>query len=80
MLAVSNGESRRAFALVDALQEREITASEFADGIRSLTSEALAVTAAILSLRSAATYELMPRVWSARLLCRQLADATRILN
>jgi len=80
MLAVSNGESRRAFVLVDALQEREITSSEFEDEIRSLTPEALMVTAAILSIGTATGHEQIPRVWAARLVCRQLADAGRCLS
>lgn len=77
MLVVSNVESRRAFALIDALEGREITTGEFADAIQTLTSEALAVTAAILSIRSAFTRDRLPREWRARLLCKQAADASR---
>ena len=77
MLVVSNAESRRAFALIDALEEREITTSEFADAIGTLTSEALVVTAAVLSIRSAFVRDRLPREWTARLLCRQMADTAR---
>lgn len=80
MLAVSNAESRRAFVLIDALEEREITAREFADAIQTLTSEALAVAAAVLSIRSAYVSDRQPREWKARLLCRQMADASRSRN
>ena len=77
MLVVSNAESRRAFALIEALEGREITTGEFAEAIQTLTSEALAVTAAILSIRSAFNSDRLPREWKARLICRQMADASR---
>ena len=77
MLVVSNAESRRAFALIDALEEREITTSEFADAIQTLTSEALSVTAAVLSIRCAFVRDRLPREWKASLLCRQTAAASR---
>jgi hypothetical protein len=79
MLAISNAEGKRAFALIDALEESEITTSEFAEAIQTLSSEALSVTAAILSIRSASVRDRLPRLWKASLLCRQASAAVRNL-
>ncbi len=77
MLLVSNGESRRAFALIDAFEEFEITTSEFSEEIRSLSAETMQVAASILNLRNAVSFEGHPRAWTASRLCREGAASNR---
>jgi len=80
MLAVSNGESRRAFALIEAFEGSEITASEFSDEIRTLSAETVQVAASVLNLRDIFSSEGQPRAWAAGMLCRRLAECTRVLS
>lgn len=80
MLVVSNGESRRAFALIEAFEGSEITTAEFSDEIRTLSSETVQVAASILNLRNIFCSEGQPRLWAASMLCRQRAACTRVLS
>jgi hypothetical protein len=80
MLAVSNGESRRAFALIDAFEGSEITSAEFSEEIRTLSSETMQVFASVLNLRNIFSSEGHPRLWAAGMLCRQRAACTRVLS
>lgn len=80
MLGIENAEFRKASVLIAALDEHEITVGEFGDAIRFLRSEALQVTAAVLSGRAGADPDRYSRLWPARHLCSQLAAATRIYS
>jgi hypothetical protein len=80
MLGLENRESRRTSTLVEALDQHEITIGEFTDGIRSVSSEALQVTAFILSELAAANPERSSRLWQARHLCSGMAAASRVLS
>lgn len=81
MLGIANAESRRACAVVIALDVREITINEFADAVGSLTSEALQVMATVLG-QSADEYdpEQHHRLMQARRVCRRLATVSRCLS
>jgi hypothetical protein len=80
MLGLDNAESSRACALIAALDAREITLDEFADAIQPLTSEALQVTATVLSLHEIANGDYNRRRTSANVLCRRLASVVRNLS
>jgi hypothetical protein len=80
MLGLENRENRRASTLVQALDEHEITVGEFRDGIRSVSSEALQLTAFILSELAEANPEQSDRLWQARHLCSRMAAASRVLS
>jgi hypothetical protein len=77
MLAVSNGDSKKAFALIDAFEGSEITTTEFSDGIQSLSPEAIQVAASILNLSHIHSPEGQARLWQATLLCRRCAARNR---
>jgi hypothetical protein len=79
MLAISNGESRRVFALIEAYEDSEITTNEFSDEIRMLSSETVQVAASVLNLRTSCYCEGRPRLSKASLLCRQRAAKCRVL-
>jgi hypothetical protein len=80
MLAVSNGESRRAFALIEAFEGSEITTTEFSDEIRSLSPEMVQVAASILDLSHIFSSEGQPRLWQASQVCRMCARKSRSLS
>jgi len=80
MLGLENRENRRTSTLLQALDEHEITVGEFRDGIRSVSSEALQLTAFILSELAEANPERADRLWQARLLCSRMAAASRVLS
>jgi len=80
MLGLENLESRKASALITALDEEEITMDEFGDAIRFLKSEALQVTAFVLSGRAEANPISAQRLWNAKQLCSSLAATYRVLS
>ncbi len=80
MLGIENAESRRVSVLISALNEEEITVSEFRDAIGFLKSEALQVAACIISCHTALDPSRFSRLWSAQRLCRTLAAAVRPLS
>ena len=73
-VAVSNRESSRAHALIDALTVHEITLREFVDAAVALCPETLQVAAAILG--SEDDEPSLP----ARKLCMQIAARNRVWN
>jgi hypothetical protein len=79
MLSISNGESRRVFALIDAFEDFEITTAEFADEIRTLSAETVQVAASVLNLRTSCCCEGQPWLRTAGMLCRQRAAKCRSL-
>jgi|tagenome__1003787_1003787.scaffolds.fasta_scaffold20364853_2 hypothetical protein len=80
MLGLENLESRKASALIAALDEQEITVDEFGDAIRFLKSEALQVTSFVLSIRAHEYQCVPPRLRAARDLCSRLAARYRVLS
>jgi hypothetical protein len=79
MLGLGNAESSRACALIAALDAQEITLQEFSEAITPLTSEALQVTATILSCCADLHPERGERLWFARAICSRTAASTRCL-
>jgi hypothetical protein len=77
MLAISNGESRRVFALIEAYKDSEITTNEFTDGIGTLSAETVQFAASVLNLKSSCCCEEHPRLSTASRLCRQHAARCR---
>jgi len=80
MLGLENLESRKASALIAALDDQEITVKEFSDAIRFLKSEALQVTAFVLSTRALDSESIPQRLRTARDMCSQLAAKSRMLS
>lgn len=80
MLGLENVESRRASALIEALDEEEITMQEFEEAIQFLKSEALQVASCILSVQTAMNPAHAKRLWSAHSLCSRKAAACRVLS
>lgn len=80
MLQRSDADSRTACALLVAIDEHEITFSEFIDGIELLTPEALQVIAT--ALRSCVPVDpgMGQQLKRARNICTRLASATRVLS
>lgn len=77
--AIENTQTRRAYALISALDAQEITVDEFADALRPLPSEVLQISATVLALM-AFNEPLQGRIARARILCSRLANLTRSLN
>jgi hypothetical protein len=80
MLAISNAGSRRARVLIEAIDEHEITIREFASAIENIPPEVLQVAAAVMTAGWDFYPDQMKRLWRARLLCRQIAEANRCQN
>jgi len=80
MLQRSDADSRTACALLVAIDEHEITFSEFSDAIELLTPEALQVIAT--ALRSCVSVDpgVDRQLKQARTICSRLASATRVLS
>jgi hypothetical protein len=76
---IKNTQTRRAYALLSALDAREITLDEFADALRALPSEVLQISATILALITV-NEPSDRRLMQARVLCSSLAEVTRSLN
>jgi hypothetical protein len=76
---IENAQTRRAHALLSALDAREITVDEFADAVQALPSEVLQISGTVLALMG--VNEPWQRdLMRARILCAKLASVTRSLN
>ena len=80
MLERARYDASQVRALVVALEQREITWSEFSDGVESLTPEAMQVTALLLREFGDMDYSRQQRLCAARLLCFRLASQSRVLS
>ena len=76
---IGNAQTRRAYALISALEAREITVDEFADALRALPSEILQISATMLALMGI-NEPVQQSFTRARLVSAQLASAKRSLN
>jgi hypothetical protein len=76
---IENAQTRRAYALISALEAREITLDEFADALRALPSEILQITATMLALIGI-NEPVQQSCTRGRILCARLANITRSLN
>jgi hypothetical protein len=77
--AIHNTQTRRVYALISALDAREITVDEFADALRTMPSEVLQLSSTLLAL-AGINEPSDTRAAQARILCSKLARATRALN
>jgi hypothetical protein len=75
---IGNAHTRRACALIAALEAEEITVHEFEDALRHLPSEILQVTATVLGLM-VCEQQTSPELSAARALCVQRAASSRSL-
>lgn len=73
-------EVQLACALVSALDTREITLSEFADGLSALTSEAVQVIATALRACGGPDETGFERLFAAHQMCEKIAGASRVLS
>jgi hypothetical protein len=73
-------EVQLACALVSALDNQEITLSEFADGLTALTSEAVQVIATALRACGGPDETGFERLNTAYQMCRKIAGASRVLS
>jgi hypothetical protein len=76
---ISNMETRRAYALLTALNAREITLNEFADGLLPLPSEVLQILATALALHSV-NEPVNDSIRTAWTLCGKLAANERVYS
>ena len=76
---IENTQTRRAYALISALNSKEITVDEFGDALRSLPSEVLQVSGTLLALISVNEAS-ERRIAQARMLCSKFASLKRALN
>ena len=76
---IANTQTRRAYALISALDAHEITVDEFGDALRALPSEVLQISATLLALMNV-NEPSQRRIVRARTLCAKLATVTRNLN
>jgi hypothetical protein len=80
LLSLGNSESRRAYALISALDSQEITLDEFVDAIKPLAPETIQVTATVLQNHADLNGICRQRLSTARLMCSRLAAASRVLS
>jgi hypothetical protein len=76
---IGNAQTRRAYALISALDAREITVDEFAEALEAMPSEILQITSTVIALRGVNEPQ-QRSLTCARLLCDALATVTRPLN
>jgi hypothetical protein len=76
---IGNAQTRRAYALISALDAKEITLDEFADALRAMPAEVLQVSGTMLALMGVNEPE-EPQICRARLLCQRLSNISRPLN
>ena len=77
--SIANSQSKRAYALISALDAGEITMGEFEDAARPLPSEVLQVTETMLALIGV-NEPIEPKLKGAHALCSKLATRSRILS
>lgn len=80
MLALGNAESRRACALVVALDSEDITLNEFRVAVELLSPEMAQVMATMISVNAETQHDRRQRVHTAGEVCRRYARAYRPLN
>jgi hypothetical protein len=80
MLERVAGEATRMRALVIALEQEEITLSEFSDVARSLSPETVQVIALLLRDWDDLSSEERERLGAARILCSRIASSRRALS
>lgn len=73
-------EVQLACALVSALDNQEITLSEFADGLAALTSEAVQVIATALRACGGPDETGFDKLFAAHEMCRKIAGTSRVLS
>jgi hypothetical protein len=76
---IANAQARRAYSLLNALVEREITISELTDALRPIPPEVLTVTAMVLKLHRI-NEPRDPLMQQALTLCDTAANVNRISN
>ena len=76
---IGNAQTKRAYALISALDAKEITLDEFADAVRLMPSEVLQISSTVLALVSV-NEPVQQRTRRAKTLCGRLATVTRSLN
>jgi hypothetical protein len=75
--SIANAHARHAYALIAALDAREITSGEFDDALLRLPSEILQVTATMIGLME---FEHPPALSAARAMCIKQAARSRSLS
>jgi hypothetical protein len=80
VLTKGETEVRLACALVSALDDREITLSEFEEGLEHLTPEAVQVIATALRACGGADDTCFERLRAAYFLCSRIASSARVLS
>lgn len=79
MQSIANSQTRRAYALINALDAREITIDEFADAVRPLQSEVLQITGTMVALNGV-NEPARPQLIGVHTLCNELATLCRVLS
>jgi hypothetical protein len=77
--SIGNSHTKRAYALLSALDAHQITLGEFEDAVRPLPSEVLQITGTMLAL-GGVNEPADPKLRGVHALCNRLAGLARVLS
>jgi hypothetical protein len=77
--SIGNAHTKRAYALISALEAHEITLDEFSEALLPLPAEVLQLNGTVIAL-AGVNEPAQPQMTQARLLCTQFAAIARPLS